>query len=332
MRLCNLIYTLFGVLSFSSIYAMDTPVEAKAAFEKVTLSGFTRAHTRLVLSAESSGRIREVNQDVGDSIKMGEPFACMDDTYLDLELRANKAERDAMEVDRDYFQKEVTRYRKLMKKQSSPESNLDTAKRNLDKSKTQLDALTIAAEILEERKQRLCTRAPTGWLVTERHVEPGKWVNVGEPIVEVGDYSRLVASFALSMMEYRALEAQLETGLKVKLPEYQVELPAKLIRVSPAFYEQSRKIQLELELSEGLPVHRGGVRVELALNIPMYSGAVLIPEQALQQRYEQYWLKRIDGKEISVVYIGRSTGTDAGWVTITSPEIKPGDKFLSFDE
>ncbi|MES9980256.1 MAG: hypothetical protein ABW107_16075 [Candidatus Thiodiazotropha sp. 6PLUC5] len=76
-----------------------------------------------------------------------------------------------------------------------------------------------------------------------------------------------------------------------------------------------------------MPSYRGGLRVELALNIPTRSGAVLVPERALQQRYEQYWLKRPDGSEISVVYLGRSNGPDEGWVRVTSPEIKPGDKF-----
>ena len=150
-------------------------------------------------------------------------------------------------------------------------------------------------------------------------------------MVEVGDYSRLVAPFALSVMEFQALRAQQDTGLKVALPELQAEVPARVIRVSPAFDEMSRKIHLELELSKGLPAYRGGLRVELALDIPLRTGAVLVPESVLQQRYEQYWLKRADGREIAVVYLGRSVGPNEGWVRVASPDIKPGDQFLPFD-
>jgi RND family efflux transporter MFP subunit len=269
---------------------------------------------------------------VGDNIKEGEPFACLDSTYLDLDLRANQAEREALKVDKSYFKKEVVRYSKLVKKNSSSQSQLDTAQRNLDKTQTQIEALTIAAKILQERKARLCIDAPAGWLVIKRHVEPGKWVNAGEPVVEVGDYSHLVAPFALSVAEYQALHKQLDKGLNVKLPELEAELPANIIRVSPAFDEQSRKIHLELELSDGLPAYRGGIRVDLALEVPTRSGAVLIPERALQQRYEQYWLKRPDGNEIAVVYLGRSNGMDGEWVRVVSPEIQPGDQFQLFDK
>ncbi len=332
MRLPVLLSVLTGMVYISDLSAMDTLIEARAAVQSEIQSGFTRAHSRLILSAEQAGRVLSVTGDVGDTIKEGEPFACLDDTYLTLELRANQAERDALKVDKAYFRKEVVRYSKLLKKNSSSESQLDTAQRNLDKTRTQIKALVIASEILEERKQRLCISPPTGWRVTKRHVEPGQWVNAGEPVVEVGDYSRLVAPFALSVAEYEALRAQRELGLKVNLPEFQAQLPASLIRISPAFDEQSRKIHFELELSSGLPAYRGGIRVDLPLQIPMRSGAVLVPERAVQQRYEQYWMKRPDGSEINVVYLGRSNGSDTGWVRVVSPDIKPGDRFQVMGE
>jgi RND family efflux transporter MFP subunit len=328
MRVCVLIGALFGALLFSNLYANEKLVEAKAAVTRETLSGFTRARTRLVLSAESAGRVEAVNKDVGDRIDKGEPFTCLDDTYLELELRANQAERRSLEVDMVYFRKEVNRYRKLLNKNSSSESQLDTTQRNLDKTQTQHEALTVAAKILKERKDRLCINAPVGWRVIKRYVEPGKWVNAGEPVVEVGDYSYLVAPFALSMVEYQALMAQEKEGLKVMLPELQTALPARLIRVSPAFDERSHKIHLELELSEGLPVYRGGLRVDLDLDIPMRSGAVLVPKRALSQRYEQYWLKRPDGSDVAVVYLGRSNRSEEGWAQVASPDVSPGDKFL----
>jgi RND family efflux transporter MFP subunit len=300
--------------------------------KRETLSAFTRAHTRLVLSAESAGRIVKVNGDVGDHVIENEPFACLDDTYLDLGISNNRAERKTLKVDIKYFDKEVNRFNKLLKKNSSTKSQLDTAQRNLDKSRAQLDSLTVAGEILKEKKQRLCVKPPVGWKIIKRYVEPGTWVNTGMPVVEVGNYSSLVAPFALSMTEYQALRKNLKSGIKVKLPELNAELPAKLVRVSPAFDEKSRKIHLELELKQGLTVNRGGLRVNLDLDIPMHTGAVLIPEIALQQRYEQYWLKRIDGGEVSVVYLGRANNPEQKLVRVVSPEIKPGDKFLVSNE
>ncbi|MCM8885541.1 MAG: efflux RND transporter periplasmic adaptor subunit [Candidatus Thiodiazotropha sp.] len=331
MRFCFLSLGLMSSLLLPVAYAADSLVTARPALQREVLSGFTRAYTRVVLSAETAGRIQSVNGDVGDQIEEGVPFACQDATFIDMELRTNRAEREALEVDKAYYRKEVARYRQLLKQNSSSESQLDSAQRNLDKIRTQLDALSIAAETLMEHKQRLCIFAPKGWRVVKRFIDPGEWVNVGEPAVEVGDYNRLVVPFALTIAEYQALITQQE-GLKVRLSEMQVDVTASVLRISPAFDEISRKIHLELEISEGVLSPRGGLRVELGLDIPVRTGAVLIPERSLQQRYEQYWLKRPDGEEIRVVYLGHSNGVDADWVRVTSPDVKPGDQFLITDE
>jgi RND family efflux transporter MFP subunit len=332
MRLLSNLIFLLGILPVSNLMGGDSLVEARIAVQTETQSGFTRAHTRLILSAEESGRIVSVNGDVGDRLENENPFACLDSTYLDLELRANQAEQRALEVDKDYYRKEVVRYSKLVKKNSSSESQLDAAQRNLDKTRNQLKSLSIAAKVLRERKSRLCITAPQGWQVIKRYVEPGQWVNGGEPVVEVGDYSRLVVPFALSGLEYQALLAQQESGLSVTLPDHQLTIPAQMIRLSPAFDERSRKIHFELQLEAGLPLYRGGLRVELSLKIPTRSGAVLVPQQALQQRYEQYWLRRPDGSEIAVVYLGRSNDASGDWVRVASPQVKPGDQFQMISE
>ncbi|MES9993879.1 MAG: efflux RND transporter periplasmic adaptor subunit [Candidatus Thiodiazotropha sp.] len=323
-----LVSSLVLMLFSGYLNAEDTVVSAKAAVQRSVQAGFTRAHTRLILSSERSGRVVEVNGDVGDTIKKGIPFACLDDTYIGLELQANRAERAALEIDKDYFTKEKKRYSKLLKKNSSSVSQLDSARRNLNKTTTSLEALEVEAKVLREHKKRLCVSAPAGWQVIKRFVEPGVWVNVGEPVVEIGDYKSLSVPFALSMIEYQSLRNQESTGLQVTLPDFEAEIPARLFRVSPAFDESSRKIHVELELVDELPSHRGGIRVELGLNLPTQSGAVLVPEQALQQHYEQHWLKRHDGTDVAVVYLGRSLGADDGWVRVVSPDIKPGDRFL----
>jgi len=309
------------------VCAADEVVPARPAMQREVLSGFTRERTRLVLSAETSGRVAEVNGEVGEVTPDGRPFACLDRTFVELELAANRTQQEAQRVDLTYYRKEVERLRQLVRKNSSSESQLDAAQRDLDKTRTQLDALEIAAETLRERRERHCIRPPAGWRIISRHVEPGVWVNAGQPMVEVGDYTRLLVPFALDMDAYRALRER--EDLRVRLPEEGREVPARLLHISPAFDEVSRKIQVELEIADGVESSRGGLRVELALEIPQRGGAVLVPQAALEQRYEQYWLARPGGERVRVVYLGRAddAGGD-GWAQVSAPEVKPGDLFL----
>ncbi len=306
-------------------------VTAQAAYRQETLTGFTRERTRLLLSAETGGRVSEVNGDVGDLTREEFPFACLDQTFIDLELAANRAEQEALRVDLDYFGKEVRRIRQLLAQKSSSESQLDAAVRNLDKTEVQLEALKIAGQTLRERKVRHCIRSPAGWRVISRQVEPGEWINAGQPVVEIGDYRSLLVPFALSMPEYQALQG-LDDDLSLRLPQRGETLPARLLRVSPAFDQASHKIQVELEIAEGIDDPRGGLRAELTLTIPLNSGAVVMPESALLKRYEQFWLRRPDGEEVGVVYLGREEGPEGAVVRVASPEVKAGDRFQRHPE
>jgi RND family efflux transporter MFP subunit len=320
------------LLTPGTILAQETVYQAVKAMHRETQTGFTRAYRRVVLSAEQSGRIVRVNGDVGDTLEEGQSLACVDDTFIELELRANQAERKGLESDLTYYRKEVSRIRQLLRQNSSSQSQLDTAQSTLERSESQLEALKVQAQILRERIQRLCIVPPTGWRVIERRVEPGQWVNAGEPVGEAGDYRRLVVPFALTTDEYQALRSAQETGLRVSLTGSGQDIAAEVVRVSPAFDPNSRKISLPLLLDEGLVEHRGGLRVALTLDIPARNGAVMVPEQALRQRYEQYWLKRVDGTEIAVVYRGRESRPDGDWVRVDAPGVTPGDRFIPFAE
>ena len=149
---------------------------------------------------------------------------------------------------------------------------------------------------------------------------------IDQPVVEVGDYRSLLVPFALSMAEYQALQ-QLGERASLNLPQQGETVPARLLRVSPAFDETSRKVQVELEISEGIDKPRGGIRAELTLAIPLNSGAVMVPESALLQRYEQYWLRRPGGEDVRVVYLGREEGAEGSLVRVVSPEVRAGDRF-----
>jgi RND family efflux transporter MFP subunit len=295
---------------------------AEAATQLQKFTGYTRARTVLILSAEESGRVERLFADVGEAVPAAGRFACLDDSFLKLEQRANETEQARVRVDIDYFRKQVKRYSSLVAGNSSAQIQLDEFERNLQSSIQQLEGLKIQSSVLAERGERHCVPAPAGWLVMDRQVEAGQWVTRGQQVARVGDFSRLLIPFALSSSEYQALQGV--EDLRVRLEDSDVDLPARIARVSPAFDEVSRKIPVELEIGDGLNIRRGGLRVQLSLRLPLPSGAVVLPLEALSERYEQYWLKREDGSEVRVVYLGRD---EAQQVRVVSPQVLPGQRF-----
>ena len=103
-----------------------------------------------------------------------------------------------------------------------------------------------------------------------------------------------------------------------------IPLKASVARVSPAFDPETRKINVELAVTETLSENRGGLRAELTLEMPDPSGAVLIPAAAVAERYEEFWLTRVNGEKIRVLFLG--DGPDNTY-RVRAATLNPGDKF-----
>ncbi len=296
---------------------------ARPATRRVVLTGFTRARARMKLISEVSGRCLEVRAQVGQAIAPDGVFARLDPIFVRLELEANQVEQARLASRVAYLQKEVKRSRNLVRRRSQAQSKLDRLEDQLQQARYRLKALAIAARTLRQRIERFRITAPAGWRVIERLLEPGQWVARGMVVGVAGDFHTLYVPLALSYPQLQALRAR-AGRLRLRLPELDRRVPARLARVSPAFDPVTRKIKLDLALDGGQAGIRGGLRAELTLEMPDPSGAVLVPAAALSRRYQEYWLTRADGSQVRVLLLGEGPG---GSKRVAGAGVKPGQRF-----
>jgi RND family efflux transporter MFP subunit len=275
--------------------------------------------------SEEAGRCVRVVADVGDQIKKDGLFAVLDTTFIDLSLKKNRVEQERLKSLIAYNGKEVRRYEELVERETAAQSTLDSLQNKLDQAQFQIHALKVHEAELKERQSRHHIRVPPGWSIIERTVEPGEWVSVGSSLGKAGDFRILIVPFSMSPAEYSALK-KLDNKAELVFPdldEKPLAVEASLERISPAFDPETRKINLELTISGNLPEKRGGLRTELSLEIPDPSGAVLVPSSAVAERYEEFWLTRVNGDRVRVLFLG--DGPDNTY-RVRSPELRPGDR------
>ncbi|OOZ38369.1 hypothetical protein BOW53_15785 [Solemya pervernicosa gill symbiont] len=321
---------LFGasVVSVQGAEESQTVVTAQPAFRQVSLTGFSRAHARLPLVAESSGKVLSANADVGDVIGPKGFFARLDPTFIKLDIEANRIQQKQLRSRIDYDKLEAKRYRELSSKGSASKSRLDELEQQLRDSRLRLAELKVHEKTLAERLQRTAVTAPIGWRVTSRLIEPGQRVNEGEVLGEVADFSQLLVPFALTPSQFAAIRQQ-QDQLELTLPDWGVSVAATLYRINPGFDQDTRKIVVELQLAGELPERRGGLRLLLDLKLPERSGAVTLPAAAVEESYDEFWLTREDGERIRVVQLGvHNTDSEQRYLRLASPQIKAGDRFI----
>lgn len=306
--------------------AQNRVVAAEPAYRTVTVSGFTRARAHLPLVAEHAGKVVEVLLNVGDPVGDEGVFARIDPTFIQLDLQTNQVLQKQLE-DRIHFDRqEAERHRSLLDKGSASQSLYDQLQQTLRDNRHRLAELQVREEILQEQLQRTEIRALPGWLVTRRRVEPGQYVAHGATLGEVADYSTLLLPLALDPAQLMALRRHGD-AIEVLLPDWQLQTTARIYRVNPGFDEQTRKINLELELHGDLPERRGGLRALLRLNLPQQGNAVTVPEEALEESYDEFWLTRENGVRVRVIKLGTVEARGARLVRVSGQDIRPGDRF-----
>jgi membrane fusion protein, multidrug efflux system len=296
---------------------------AQPALHQSQLTGFTRARAQLDVVSELSGRCVTVNSDVGDTIPASGILACLDDTFIRLEIEANQVEQQRLKSDLQFLEKEVSRLQQLSRNKAVSEAELDRMNNQLSSTEFQLKAHGIEARRLQEQLSRVCLKAPAGWKVIQRNLEPKQWVNQGQSVAQVGDFSQLHVPFALTVEEYNVL--QHTPSLSVYLPDLRQTVKAEMARISPEFDPQTRKMSVELRLDQGIEEKRGGWRVELALAIPDPSDTVIVPLTAIQTRYEEFFLLTPEGERKTIVKLGQ--GHEANTMRVQGRSIKAGDTF-----
>ena len=326
LRIVKLITALIFIF-FNSWAGAETTSEFKLttlqpAFRQVTITGFTRARSTMKLSTEVSGKIEQIFAEIGDAIPNTGQFACLDDTFVKIDIASAENDIAQHAIDIGFFNKQVSRHQQLVNKKNVAIYLLDDLERKLGNSQRALQSDRLRKQRLEEFRRRHCIKAPVGWKVIERSIEPGQWIDTGTQVAVIGNFSRLLVPLALSSKEFWALKQK--QNIQVVLTEYEQQVPARIERISPAFDEQSHKIRVDLVIEHKLPEKRGGMRVELLLELADEFGAFLIDKQALDERFEEVWLQHQDGRQIRVTLLGYQSDSIA---RITSPEIKAGDKF-----
>lgn len=298
----------------------------RSAARDVTLTAFTRARSVMELVSEESGRCLSVAADVGQTIGADGVFARLDTTYIRLDLEANRAEQARSQSDLAYYSKERSRYETLVRGEQAAQSTLDDLLRNEEVAKRQLQTLRIEERRLMERMARYTIKAPEGWQVMARDVEPGEWVNTGQVVGTLGNYTVLLVPFAFTPEELAHLRNKAKNGIVLTLPDYGgKKVTASVERVNPGFDPETRKIGVDLVIEEGDFDFRGGIRCQLTVDLPDPGGSVLVPDSALLKAYEEYFLVKPDGQRVRVVLLGSA---DDGMRRVSAPGLASGQDYL----
>jgi len=274
------------VFAASAALAQDLPfATATATLDEEPLEryfdGTVEAVRQGTMSAQTAGRIAEVYFDVDDYVQSGEPIV----RFTDVEQKSALAQANAALAEAiarsTQSEEEFTRVAGLYDSGSASKREYDQVLAAREAARARVAAARSAVEAAEQQVEYTLVRAPYAGIVTERHVEMGESVNVGQPLMSGLSLEALRVAVdlpqqvAARVREHRAAFILTDEG----------RIPATEVTFFPYAHSTSNTFRVRLDLPAGQFALYPGMYVKVAFVIGQ-SQRLLVRTTALVRRSE----------------------------------------------
>lgn len=235
--------------------------------------------TEVTVAAEVGGRLLRLAVDEGDRIEAGAALGAVDTVALVLERRAVAARRAAaasrtreahatiaaLDVQRTIAERELSRTERLLRAAAATAQQGDRAEREAHVIREQLagaraasggvaqevEALDAQVALIDDRLSRSRIVSPLDGTVLARYVEPGEFVQPGQPLFKVASLDSLTFRAYVSGAQLAALRLGRQVSVAVDRGTDTLEaLPGRVTWISSSAEFTPTPIQTREERTE----------------------------------------------------------------------------------
>ena len=256
------------------------------------LDGTVEAVNQATMSAQTAGRIAEVFFDVDDYVRPGEPIVRFTDVEQQSAFRRAQAALAEARALQNQADEEYRRVAGLFDAESASKREYDQALAARDAATARVEAAGSSVDVAEQQLEYTLVRAPYAGIVTERHVEIGETVGVGQ---------RLISGLSLEALRVvvdlpQQVAAKVRENRKAYVLTDDGRIEATRVTVFPYAHSASKTFRVRLELPDGQFSLYPGMFVKVAF-VSGESRRLLVPTAALLRRSEVTGVYVIDDEQ-----------------------------------
>lgn len=263
------------------------PAERRTMPRERTFDAVIEAVHQATVSAQTSGRILEVNFDTDD-------YVPKDSVLLRLRDKEQRAAQQAAEARYAEARSTFERMQDLLRQKLVSQAEYDRAE-------AAVKAARAALEQAQEQLEHTVVRAPYSGIVVKRHVQPGEMANPGQPLMTGLSLEQLRATANVSQVyvDEARRRGRAQVLLAAKDPGGEsLRLDGTAVTVSPFADPQSHTFRVRVDL----PAGQHGVYPGMFAKVGLVIGEetpLLVPAAAVVHRSEVTGVYVVDGDRAS---------------------------------
>jgi RND family efflux transporter MFP subunit len=245
------------------------------------------------VAAQISGRIVEVNFDVGDYVKKGQVLVRIDESEARQAVAGSEAVVAQARANLQNARQHYERTKQLLAQKFVSQAAIDKAQADYKAAEAQLAAAQASAGQAATTKGFTAILAPYSGIVAIRHVELGEMASPGKALMTGFDPKdlRVVASIP----QYKLADVRRAARAQVEFPSLNKWIAAKAVVILPAADVKTHTTRVRLDLPEDIHDVYPGMfaRAHFAVG---RAKKLLVPAQAVVRRSEVTAVYVVDAK------------------------------------
>lgn len=262
--------------------ALETvPVTLGSTVVERIFDGTVEAIQQATVSAQTAGRIQEVNFDVDDFVEAGSTLIRFTDVEQQTGLQRAQAELTGARARAVEAGEEYARAENLKERGLGSQRDLDRALAARTSAAAAVSSAESAVVAARQQLDYTVIRAPYAGIVTRRHIEVGETVSRGQPLISGLSLEKLRVT--VDLPQQVAIQVRREPQATVLTESERVK--PETITIFPIADPITNTFRVRLEMPDGQFGLFPGMFVKAAFRIGE-AERMLIPVSAVMQRSE----------------------------------------------
>lgn len=273
-------------------------VERRDLRETIRGIGTLRASRVVHLSPEIDGTLAAVHFTEGDVVEAGTLLFALDDRKLQQRLNSQRSALRAARARLDIARTTFDRVTRLREQNVASSDEYDRARTDLEAAESDVEQFEANVALVEEELRDTRFHAPFDGVVSERLIDPGNYVQVGQRVATLYQADPLEMSFRLSERHLGRVRMDQTVQIMVaSLPEER--FGGVVTFISPQVNEQTRDFLVKASVNnEDLRLRPGSFGTAV-VNVGERPGRLVIPERAVVPTRSGHIVFLIDEQRIA---------------------------------
>jgi RND family efflux transporter MFP subunit len=282
-------------------------VQYREVLQTYRVEGLVEATRQSTVSAQISGRVKEINFDVGDHVKQGQLIVRIDEREAAQALAGSQGQVLQAQASMQNAKATYERAKQLFAQKFISQAALDKALADYQAAQGQTASIQAGAGQANLTRGYTSVVAPYAGVVATRWVEVGEMVMPGKPLMTGFDPSDL--RVVVNVPQYKLAELGAQPDVRIEIPALNRWVKAASSTVQPVADARTHSTQIRVYL----PASEAGIYPGMFVRAHFVTGKtnkLVIPSSAVLRRSEVVGVYVVDNKgvaQLRQVRLGEST-------------------------